>query len=265
MTDLIDRIGPFLGIAAFLGLAFLAFLVIQQAREVRRLREWAGRAPERASDASEASAAAAEARGEVVEEDDAEEAPPSRAALWMQARRQGFADQFAELDRRLPVDPRFLIALVAAAVIAAAILTSGFGLVGGSDSGGTAKSGGKHGGGKSAQEKVEVAILNATQVQDTVTGQPIQGVPGLADKVAKNVVKPAGFKVGAKTNASSGFDQTQIMFEPGHETEASDLASKVTDQLGQTEVVPMIGEVRALAGGAPLALVIGADDANFGS
>ena len=45
MTDLIDRIGPYLGIAAFLGLAILAFLIIQQAREVRRLREWAGRAP----------------------------------------------------------------------------------------------------------------------------------------------------------------------------------------------------------------------------
>ena len=58
MTDLIDRIGPYLGIAAFLGLAILAFLIIQQAREVRRLREWAGRAPERATEAADATAAA---------------------------------------------------------------------------------------------------------------------------------------------------------------------------------------------------------------
>ena len=55
MIDLIERIGPYLGIAAFLGLAILAFLIFQQAREVRRLREWAGRAPERANEAAEAS------------------------------------------------------------------------------------------------------------------------------------------------------------------------------------------------------------------
>ena len=48
MVDLLERIGPYLGIAAFLGLAVLAFLIFQQAREIRRLREWAGRAPERA-------------------------------------------------------------------------------------------------------------------------------------------------------------------------------------------------------------------------
>ena len=64
MTDLIDRIGPYLGIAAFLGLAILAFLIIQQARDIRRLREWAGRAPERKDEAAEALAAVAEARGE---------------------------------------------------------------------------------------------------------------------------------------------------------------------------------------------------------
>ena len=63
MIDLIERIGPYLGIVAFLGLAILAFLIFQQAREVRRLREWAGRAPERADEAAEASLAAAEAGG----------------------------------------------------------------------------------------------------------------------------------------------------------------------------------------------------------
>ena len=69
MTDLIERIGPYLGIAAFLGLAILAFLIFQQAREVRRLREWAGRAPERADEAHDAEVATAEAQGD---------APPER-------------------------------------------------------------------------------------------------------------------------------------------------------------------------------------------
>ena len=47
--DLVERVGAYVGLAAFLGLAILA-LLLPQARDVRRLREWAGRAPERATD-----------------------------------------------------------------------------------------------------------------------------------------------------------------------------------------------------------------------
>ena len=67
MADLIEKIGPYLGIVAFGALAVLAFLIFQQAREVRRLRDWAGRAPERATEAAEATAAAVEARGAAAE------------------------------------------------------------------------------------------------------------------------------------------------------------------------------------------------------
>ena len=66
--DLIEEIGPFVGLAAFVGLAVLAFLLFQQSRDLRRLREWAGRAPERAKEAADASLAAAELRGEEPEE-----------------------------------------------------------------------------------------------------------------------------------------------------------------------------------------------------
>jgi hypothetical protein len=48
--DLVERVGAYVGLAAFLGLAVLALLYFSQARDVRRLREWAGRAPERAAD-----------------------------------------------------------------------------------------------------------------------------------------------------------------------------------------------------------------------
>jgi LytR cell envelope-related transcriptional attenuator len=48
--DLVERVGSYVGLAAFLGLAILALLYFSQARDVRRLREWAGRAPERATD-----------------------------------------------------------------------------------------------------------------------------------------------------------------------------------------------------------------------
>lgn len=261
MTDLIDRIGPYLGIAAFLGLAILAFLIIQQAREVRRLREWAGRAPERKEEAADALAAAAEARGEQAAPAEAPAADRGGVASGFASVRAAVSNRFAALDRRLPVDPRYLAALLAAVVIAAAVLTSGFGLLGGDETSGGG--GGKHHGGKSKPDKVEVAVLNATQ-EETVGGGEVVGVAGLAGTVAKEVVKPAGFKVGAKADASSGFPQTQVMFEPDHDQDAKDLAAAVDNKLGQAQVTPMIEEVRALADGAPLALVVGQDDANFG-
>src|SRR5688500_6410052 len=112
MADLIEKIGPIVGVVAFLGLAILAFLIFQQAREVRRLREWAGRAPERAGDAAEASMAAAEARGEVLEEEAAAERPPATGRLGRA--RERLAGAYDALDRRMPFDPRYLFALLAA-------------------------------------------------------------------------------------------------------------------------------------------------------
>ena len=264
MTDLIDEIGPYLGIAAFLGLAILAFLIIQQAREVRRLREWAGRAPERADEATEAEVAAAEARGEEPEVPEPEEAPPSRVALWFQGVRHSLGERWAAVDRRLPIDPRYIVAVLAAGLIAAGVLTSGFGLIGGDDGESDAKGGGKGGGGKPKEEKVEVAVLNATQ-EESVGGGEIAGVQGLAGVIAKAVIQPTEFAVGVKTDAPSGFDETTVMFEPDNEEDANTLADDVADQLGQPEVPPMIGEIRDVADGAPLALVVGRDDADFGS
>jgi hypothetical protein len=50
-VDLIEQVGAYVGLAAFLGLAILSLLYFSQARDVRRLREWAGRAPERTGEA----------------------------------------------------------------------------------------------------------------------------------------------------------------------------------------------------------------------
>jgi hypothetical protein len=252
--DLIETIGPILGIVAFFGLAFLAFLIFQQSREVRRLREWAGRSPERALEADDATAAAAEARGEA-----AEEPAPGRLHQLRERFAAAAGPRWASLDRRLPVDGRYLLAALGAAVIAAGVLTGGFGLLGGDgDGGGTG--GGKRGAASQKPEKdkpAEVAVLNATQVSG------IQGVPGLAGKVASEVVKPTGFDVTAEDNASSGFAETVVMFEPGAEEQADELAAAVGDQLGQTPVEPMDGGVREKAEGATLALVIGQDDSEF--
>jgi LytR cell envelope-related transcriptional attenuator len=259
MIDLIERIGPVVGIAAFLGLSVLAFLIFQQAREIRRLREWAGRAPERADEATEASLAAAEARGEVAEPEPRE---PGRLGSAWQSLKGRFEPGWRELDRRSPVHPRYLVIVLAAGLIAAGVVTSGFGVFGGDDT--TANGGGKarQGQGRGQQGQPEVAVLNATQTEDPA-GNPIQGVPELADKVADEVVQPAGYEVGRRDNAVEGFADTVVMFEPEHEAEANELADAIEPQLGPTAVEPMIQEVRDLVGGADLALVVGLDDAEF--
>jgi hypothetical protein len=260
MIDLIERIGPYLGIAAFLGLAILAFLIFQQAREVRRLREWAGGAPERASEAHEATAAAAEAKGE---------APPSPEELpettpgvisrgWGRVRKRA-EPVLTEVNRRSPVDPRYFLAVIAAAIIAAGVLTSGFGVFG-SESDGKSGGGNKHG--SSQGSKVEVAVLNATQIEEG--GTEIQGVQGLASEVANKIVKPAGFKapVNDQKDAPTGFPDSVIMYVPGQEDAAAELATAVEKKFGTTETQEMTGDISAVVGKAPLALIVGLDDAN---
>jgi hypothetical protein len=245
----IEKIGPVLGIIAFLGLAVLAFLLFQQARDIRRLREWAGRAPERAEEATEAVQAATEARGEVREDVGAEAEEHAGvlgrlASAWSRVS-SAVTSRLSDVDRRLPVDGRYLLALAGVAVIAAGVVTSGFGLVGGSDDGG--KQG--HGGGS----KPKVAVLNGT------------GVPNLAAQVDDQVIKPAGYKASAVTNtATPGSTSTVVTYLSGHAGDAKALATAVEPKLGRTPTAAMDTEIKARAAGAPLALVIGLDDAHFG-
>jgi hypothetical protein len=260
MIDLIERIGPYIGIAAFLGLAILAFLIFQQAREIRRLREWAGGAPERAGEAREAAAAASEAKGqEPPAPEEVPEPTPGMISRGWEAVRQRVDPVFAEIDRRSPVDPRYFLAVIAAAIIAAGVLTSGFGLFG-SDSNG--KSGGGHKHGQKQDKKIEVAVLNATQIDEG--GTTIQGVQGLASEVADKIVKPAGFKapVNDQKDAPAGFPDSVIMYVSGQEDAATKLADAVEPKLGTTDTQEMTGDIRAVVGKAPLALVVGQDDAD---
>jgi LytR cell envelope-related transcriptional attenuator len=251
MLDLIEKIGPFVGLAAFLGLAVLAFVIFQQSRDVRRLRDWAGRAPERAKEAADATSAAAEARGEA-----AGEPKPSR---WTRLRGSVAATvgpRYRSLDRRLPIDGRIVLGVLAAGVVAAGVLTSGFGLVG--DGGGGER--GSRAERRAAQREArpKVAVLNATQ-----TSSGVQGVPGLAKKVATEVVKPAGYPVGTQANAPTGFTDTVVMFEPKQEGAAAEFARAIEGKLGSAQTETLAEDVRAASGDAPLVLVIGADDAEF--
>jgi hypothetical protein len=228
-------------------LAVLAFLLFQQSRDVRRLREWAGRAPERAQEAAEAVQTASEAsRAAAGEAPPAEEAPPTlvqRLRTGARGAGERIGARLRAVDRRLPVDGRYLVAIVVVAFAVAAVLTSGFGLVGGD---------GDRQRHKRASPKPTVAVLNGTSVT------------GLADTVDRKVVKPAGYKTGMVTNAGSSFANTVVMYLPGARAEAKRLAGALEPKLGDTPVQGMTPDVKALVGGASLALALGLDDAGFG-
>lgn len=244
----IESIGPVLGIVAFVGLAVLAFLLFQQARDIRRLREWAGRAPERAADAADAVQAVADAsRDEEGEEEEvpAEEPPPGGLRGAWERVSWGVRDRLAAIDRRLPVDGRYLLAILLVGVIAAGVVTSGFGLVGGDDDG-------RKGGGSGSRPTATVAVLNGTSVQ------------GLAALVEKRVVKRAGYEQGPVGNTASTFNATVIEYANGERNAAKGLANAVNGDLGETPVQPMTEDVRAIAGKAELAIILGLDDAGFG-
>lgn len=247
--DLIEDIGPVLGIVAFLGFAILALLIVLQAREVRRLREWAGRAPERAVEADEAAQAAGEEQGEIERSDK----PSWWAESWARVK-AAVGPRWDELDRRSPVDPRILVALIAGVLIAA-IATSGFGLLSDEETPPVASTQND----KQKTPKTEVAVLNAT-LQEGVA----EPIPGIADLVAKDIVKSAEFKPGETANAPAGEDDSVIYFEPEAEAQAETLAEAVSGELGETTVLPMTDEVRAAAEGAPLALLVGFDDRSVG-
>jgi hypothetical protein len=244
----LERIGAFLGIAAFLGLAILILLVIQQARDLRRLRKWAGTAPERAIEA-------AESRGEDIPE-------PEHGRIMGPLIRFGAAihDRFATgwaavgrgyraADRRSPIDLRFVLGFLAVAAVAAAVvLTSGFGLYG--DDGEKADRGKK----APPPGEIEVAVLNGTAASG------VAAVPGFATDIAKEV-RQAGYKIGEVSNSDTSFVETEIMYVPGMKAAARQLAKDLDDTLGRTSVRSIIPEVRDLAGKADLAVVLGVDDA----
>jgi hypothetical protein len=241
----IESIGPALGIVAFVGLAILAFLLFQQARDIRRLREWAGRAPERATEAADAVQAAAEASRNGEAEDEAGAAAPPGGRLRSTWDRVSLAarDRFAAIDRRLPVDGRYILAVLVVAVVAIAVVTSGFGLVGGSGSGGD-----QH----HKKKLPSVAVINGTSV------------PGLAATVQDKVLKKAGYQPGPVGNASASVQATVVEYGNGLRSEAEAVAKAVKPKLGDTPVQPMTSETSSVAGKAKLALLLGLDDAGFG-
>lgn len=259
--DLIEEIGPFLGIFAFLGFAVLAFLIFMQAREVRRLREWAGRAPERSLEADDATGAVAEARGEIHEEDRAGRLTRARWAVT-----DRLFHVMDGVDRRLPFDPRWLLAIIALAFVAAVFITSGFGLVGddqpardGKGNGARSEKQTDETTTQSTTTATEPALPSSAVVLNATQGDGTTGIPGLAVAVADGAITPAGVGTVDTGDAPEGADTSLIMFAPGAEEAANELAAKLEPELGQLAVEPMSIPVTAAADGADVAVIVGLD------
>jgi len=255
-VELIKEIGAFAGLAAFLGLAVLALLAFSQGRDIRRLREWAGSAPERDTERKDVTSAAAAKRAEELrmleEARTAEQAAISERDERRRRREGGLPEQtrgervwaaLSGFGAHL-AEPRYLVLLFVLVVIIAGgavyLVTQG------SDS-----ADGKGGHARSAKSfkpsEIEVTVLNGT------------AVPGLAAEYGDQV-EGKGFQLGAVTNSATSFADSVVMFERGHAPEAR----KVAKALGISQVRLMTGEIESVAADAPVAVIVGEDNASSG-
>ena len=257
--ELIKEIGAFAGLVAFLGLALLALLSFTQGRDIRRLREWAGSAPERDAERKETTSASAAERAEEMRKlEEAREAERQAADLreHRRERREGGLPELTRSERlrerfsggggggfrdRLG-DPRYLVGLFVAVLVLGGVVAyaalHGFG-----DDGGNGK-GGKQSATALKSGEIEVTVLNGTAVD------------GLAGTYG-DMVERKGFQLGAVTNSRSSFTESIVMFEQGN----GRAAHRVATALEISRVRPMTSEIASLSAGAPVAVVIGDDNA----
>jgi LytR cell envelope-related transcriptional attenuator len=253
LVRVIEQIGAFAGLAAFLGLGVLALLSFTHGRDIRRLREWAGSAPERDAERKETTSAVAAQRAEELRQLEQartaeHEAVGKReerrrrrdAGLPELTRRERFGERTSDIGARL-AEPRWLIAIfIVLLVIAGGVA---YAVVNGSDDSASGKKG-KQAAAKMAPSEIEVTVLNGTAT-DGLAG-------AYGDKVEKK-----GFKLGAISNTEQSFATSVVMFERGHAPEAR----KVAKQLGISKLDLMSSEVKSASAGANVAVVVGEDNA----
>jgi LytR cell envelope-related transcriptional attenuator len=264
-VELIKEIGAFAGLVAFLGLAVLALLSFAQGRDIRRLREWAGSAPERDAERKETTSAAASERAEEMRKLEEAREAERRAADLREHRRERREAGLPELTRTERLrerfggadkadadtaaggvrsrlgEPRYLAAIFAVLVLVAGGVA--FAVLDGSDEGGGGKAG-KQASRSLKPSEIEVTVLNGTAVD------------GLAGTYG-DMVERKGFELGAVTNSRSSFTDSIVMFSQGNGREAH----RVADSLQISQVRPMDSEIASLSAGAPVAVVIGEDNA----
>ena len=253
--DLLERVGSYVGLASFLGLAILALLYFSQARDVRRLRDWAGRAPERAVEMERTGT-----------QEPATHVPPALPASQHQLPPTPLSE--AAVRKRKPLRERIrnvhipqlrYIALTVAGVLvlggaaygAVELLNNDEATTGGSTKQGQGGGGGGGDGGDRGRRQaanvepsqVTVAILNGTTVQ------------GLAAKVGEEV-SANGFTLGTIGNAAR-IDQSrsQVLYRKGQAAAARAVANRLSIRsIGQVDTVNS-----EIAGSFDAVVLVGSD------
>ncbi len=255
MLRLIEQIGSFAGLAAFLGLGVLALLNFAHGRDIRRLRDWAGSAPERDAERKETTSTIAAQRAEELraleQSRTAEHSAVSRreerrrrreAGEPEVTRRERMRESFSGLGERL-AEPKALIAIF----VVMLVIVGGVGyavLSGSAESGDGGGKNSKEAAAKTTPAEIEVAVLNGT------------ATPELAATYG-NKVERKGFKLGEITNSATSFEESVVMFTRGHKTEAK----KVAKQLGIDKLQLMNAEIEAVSGNANVSVIVGEDNA----
>jgi LytR cell envelope-related transcriptional attenuator len=262
--ELIKEIGAFAGLVAFLGLALLAMLSFAQGRDIRRLREWAGSAPERDAERKDSTSAAAAERAEEMRKLEEARDAERQAADLREHRRERREAGLPELTRSERLrerfsrdggggsgggglrarlgDPRYLVGLFVLVVVIAGGVA--YAVSQGGDEG-SSSNGGKQVSHALKPNEIEVTVLNGTAVE------------GLAGTYG-DMVERRGYQLGAVTNSRSSFAESVVMFQQGE----GRAAHRVADSLEISRVRPMTSEIAALSAGAPVAVVIGDDNAS---
>lgn len=251
---MIEQIGAFAGFAAFLGLAVLALLSFTHGRDIRRLREWAGSAPERDAERKEQTSTIAAQRAEELRALQEARTAEHQAVSSREERRRRREEGLPEESRRERLRGRFSgfgeitshpLTMVAIFLVLVVLVGGGaYLLVSSGDESSSGGQGSKQAAAKIKPAEIETAVLNGT------------AVPGLAatwgDKVEEK-----GFQLGAVTNSSASFATSVIMFKRGHKPEAR----KVAKQLKISKLQLMTGEIESVSAGAPVAVIVGEDNA----
>ena len=236
--DLVERVGAYVGLAAFLGLAILALLYFSQARDVRRLREWAGRAPERAAD---------------IEATQQHHLPPTSIEQAAKKPRKPLRERI----RRIHIPQlRYLALVIGGLVIVAG---AGFGAVqlleddqGNEPRAGSPRerplNGGRAGSSGTSNvnpSSVTVAVLNGTTIA------------GLAALVGEEA-RADGFTLGTVTNAAqTNQPKSEVLYRNGQK----DAAAAVGRRLGIRTTKPVDPLSADLAGSFDVVVLVGADRA----
>jgi LytR cell envelope-related transcriptional attenuator len=264
---LLREVGAIAGLVSFLGLALLALLYFAQARDVRRLRENASFLVEGEAGDGQSVAPAEKVPAAVTAEAPEKAAAAAAATAPTEAeafRRAEIARQAAERRqrfeqrRRRPGNgrerPSWLSepASLAVVIVGAILLVAGiaFGatriLGGDSESGAPTAQKSK---GPCPPGQTNVAVLNGT------------ATAGLAAQFAAPL-KQKGYKTTPVGNTESPIATSVVMFDP---TSGQQCAPVISGIVGIQKTQPMSNEVRGIAAGDPVAVVLGDDRAGGAS